>query len=177
MSVKEFIKPKELMRDSFALAKKIHDSAYRPEVLLVLWRGGTPVGVVIHEFLLYKGIETYHTAVKAESYRGMKKRTEPEIGYLKPVLDVLDKDNKVLLIDDIFDTGLTLKKVCGLLGERTRNIKIATLYYKESRNMTDITPDFFLRKTANWIVFPHELVDLTPEEIRTKGDYVHGLGL
>ena len=74
MSEKEFISPTDLIRDSFALAKQIYDSGYRPDVLLVLWRGGTPVGVVVHEYLLFKNIRTYHTAVKATSYSGIDRR-------------------------------------------------------------------------------------------------------
>jgi hypoxanthine phosphoribosyltransferase len=59
MVEKEFIRADDLVRESFDLAKRIYDSGFIPDVLLVLWRGGTPVGIVIHEFLLYKGIETY----------------------------------------------------------------------------------------------------------------------
>jgi len=65
MAEKEYIGADELVRDSFELAARIYASGYRPDVILVLWRGGTPVGIVVHEFLLYKGVETYHTAVKA----------------------------------------------------------------------------------------------------------------
>jgi len=175
MMVKEFVKSNDLVRNSFALAKKIYDSGYCPEVLLVIWRGGTPVGIVVHEFLLYRGIQTYHAAVKAESYQGIGKRMEPRIEHLGPVLAMLKKDSRVLVIDDIFDTGCTMKKVCDLLEKKTRNVKVATLYYKPGRNMTNIVPDFFFRETSNWIVFPHELIDLTLDEIKMKDKYVYSL--
>jgi hypothetical protein len=39
-------------------------------------------------------------------------------------------------------------------------------WFKPSRNETTMTPDYFLRETAEWLVFPHELDALTPEELR-----------
>jgi hypothetical protein len=61
-----------------------------------------------------------------------------------------------------------MKKVQDLLLPKTRNIKLATLYYKRGTNLTDLTPDFYARETTDWIVFPHELMDLSPEEIAKK---------
>jgi hypoxanthine phosphoribosyltransferase len=168
MPDKHFVRPGDLVRDAFRLARKIFDSGYRPSVILVLWRGGTPVGVVVHEFLLYKGIDTYHTAVKAESYTGIGKRRTPRIEHFERVLDRIEPDSNVLIVDDIFDTGRTVRRVREMLRRKTRHVKIATLYYKPDSNTTDLVPDFFLRKTDRWIVFPHELLGLTPQEIRRK---------
>lgn len=175
MADKEYISANSLVRDSFLLASRIYESGYRPDVILVLWRGGTPVGIVVHEFLLYKGIETYHTAVKAVSYTGIERRVAPTVEHVKPVLDRIRSGSRVLVVDDIFDTGNTLKEVHELLSKKEADVKFATLYYKDGANQTDIEPDFYLRKTQQWIVFPHELMDLTLEEIRTKDEYVHGL--
>jgi hypoxanthine phosphoribosyltransferase len=165
---KLFVRADDLLRDSFELAAAIHKSGYRPEILLVLWRGGTPVGVAVHEFLLYKGIVTYHTAVKAMSYVGIDQRIEPRVEHLEPVLEDIRPGQRVLIIDDIFDTGCTVRHVRDRLRPRTSEIRVATLYYKPGNNRTDIVPDFYLRETNRWIVFPHELVDLTAEDIRTK---------
>jgi len=146
-----------------------------PDVLLVLWRGGTPVGIVVHEFLLYKGIDTYHAVVKAVSYQGIGRRVAPRMEFFDSVLDVIDEGAHVLVIDDIFDTGSTVKEVHRRLAAKTSNVKVATLYLKEGANQTDIVPDFCLRKTSKWIVFPHELMDLTREEIMQKDPFVHEL--
>ncbi len=45
------------------------------------------------------------------------------------------------------------------------NVRIATVYYKPSRNKTRLVPDFYVRATDEWLVFPHELKGLTREEI------------
>ena len=172
---KVFIDANSLVRDAFTLARRIYDSGFRPEFLLVLWRGGTPVGIVIHEFLLYKGIRTEHAVVKAESYRGVEKRVEPRVHHLDTVLADIGENRPVLVVDDIFDTGATLYRVCEGIRTRTTMVKSATLYYKPGNRRAPITPDYYLRTTDRWIVFPHELMDLTPEEIREKDAYVHGL--
>ena len=57
------------------------------------------------------------------------------------------------------------------LGRRARDntpedIRIAVPWFKPSRNETDLTPDYFLRETAEWLVFPHELDALTPAELQ-----------
>ena len=175
MVEKAFLRADDLVRDSFRLAKRIYDSGFVPDVLLVLWRGGTPVGIVIHEFLLYKGIDTYHTALKAESYVGIGERVEPQIEYMESLLEKVTPDSRVLVIDDIFDSGSTMKKVLDLLSPAVAEIRIATLYYKPEANSTGITPDFYGRKTDRWIVFPHELMDLSLDEIRAKDQVVADL--
>ncbi len=175
MTEKVFVKADDLVRDSFDLARSIYDSGFIPDVLLVLWRGGTPVGVVIHEFLLYKGIDTYHTVIKSESYTGVDQRREPQLECVAHVLEHVTASSKVLVVDDIFDSGSTMQKVVGELLPRVAEIKIATLYYKRDANVTDLTPDFFHRETDRWIVFPHELMGLTSDEIRAKDPSVADL--
>ncbi|MFT6583159.1 MAG: hypothetical protein ACJAU6_003610 [Alphaproteobacteria bacterium] len=45
-------------------------------------------------------------------------------------------------------------------------MKVATVYYKPGKRDVDITPDFFLYETSEWLVFPHELQGLSTQEIR-----------
>lgn len=172
VAAKEYIQANDLVRDSFALARRIFGSGYRPDVLLVLWRGGTPVGIVIHEFLLFKGVETYHAVVKAESYTGIDRRSELRVDGVDDVLDKLTADSRVLVIDDIFDSGNTMRRVVELLRQRTAHVRTATLYLRQGRAETDLRPDYYYRETDRWIVFPHELVGLTPDEIRAKDPVV-----
>jgi len=46
------------------------------------------------------------------------------------------------------------------------DIRIAVPWYKPSRNETDLVPDYYVHETAEWLVFPHELDALSPEELR-----------
>ena len=175
MSDKLFIRADDQVRDSFLLARQIYDSGYIPDALIVLWRGGTPIGVVIHEFLEYKGIKTYHTAIKVETYTGIGQRREPRLEQIERLLENLSASSRVLVIDDIFDSGSTMEKVVESLSPHVKEIRIATLYYKEASNTTSLVPDFFQRKTESWIVFPHELVGLTTDEIQAKDSFIADL--
>jgi len=138
----------------------------------VLWRGGAPVGMVVHEFFSYKGIELRQIVIKAGSYSGIGKRGELSIEGMDDVLSSIKVDDKILVVDDIYDTGNTLKKVRELLLRRTQNIRIATLYLKKGH---DKGPDYYIREVKNWLVFPHELLGLSPAEIRRKDKYIHSL--
>ena len=108
--------------------------------------------------------------VKAESYTGIGKRIEPRIEGLELILEQIGSNQAVLVVDDIFDTGCTLLRVCEQLRARTQIVKTAILYYKPACNRTSCEPDFYLWTTDRWIVFPHELAGLTMDEIRQKDD-------
>ncbi len=70
----------------------------------------------------------------------------------------------------MFDSGRSLEAALQELSRRCRrnmpaNVRIATVYYKPRRNKTKLVPDFYVRATDEWLVFPHELQGLTREEI------------
>ena len=56
--------------------------------------------------------------------------------------------------------------------ENPKICKIACLWYKPSRSITSIQPDFYLRTTSEWLVFPHELKGLSNEEIALNKNYI-----
>jgi len=168
MPEKIFISANELLNSAFALAEKIAASHFHPDVLIALWRGGTPVAVAIDEWLTYRGLDHRHYAIKTRHYAGIDHRhDEILIEGLEPVAAALKPQAKVLLVDDVFDTGLTLDQVVNTLAQLCPelDIRIATPYFKPGNNLTHRQPDYFIHKTDNWIVFPHELHGLTPAEI------------
>jgi hypoxanthine phosphoribosyltransferase len=175
MDAKEFLQPNDMMRDAFRLARKIYDSGFKPELLLALWRGGTPIGVAVHEFLEAKGVHTNHTVAKVASYQGIGEQGEPVIEELGHVLSAISVGTRVLVVDDIFDSGRTMRSVCGVLREAGADVRVATLYYKPAANQTDLAPDFYYRKTDRWVVFPHELVGLSDAELKAQDSVVYDL--
>jgi len=172
---KQFVGPHQLLHDSFTLAANIYHSGFRPDYLLVIWRGGTPIGIAIHEYFVYKGCEMNHATVKSQSYIGIEDRVEPMVETMDKVLADLSKGAKVLLVDDIFDTGSTIKSISEVLHQKEVDLKVATVFYKEEKNTTDIVPDYYVHVTNDWIVFPHELMDLSMDEVRQKDAYIHSL--
>ena len=168
MSDKIYLDANSLLHNSFLLARKILDSGFTPDLIIALWRGGTPVGIAVHEFLLRKGMNCRHTAVKTASYSGIETHGEVVIENLDHVLDTLAPGSKVLVVDDIFDTGRTAVAIKRALARRTTSVRFAMVYYKPARNETGITPDYFINVTDTWLVFPHEIIGLTDDEIKVK---------
>ncbi|MFM5954754.1 MAG: phosphoribosyltransferase [Novosphingobium sp.] len=172
MVEKLYLTADRLLEDSFALANRVLDSGFRPTHIVGIWRGGAPVGIAVQELLAYRGIETDHIAIRTASYSGIDSRDKEvrvyALGYL---IDVLDPEDRLLVIDDVFDTGRSVEAFLKELKARCRHntpetIKVATAYYKPSRNQTSLKPDFFVHQTEEWLVFPHEICGLTEAEIR-----------
>ncbi len=161
----------ELLEDSFRLGLEILESGFEPTLIIAIWRGGTPVGVAVQEILSYCGIESDHIAIRTSSYIGVDQRGAVAVHGMNYIIKKISFDDRVLIVDDVFDTGHTLAAVIGDLTRRARDntpqdIRIAVPWYKPSRNETDLEPDYYLHETAEWLVFPHELDALTPDELR-----------
>ena len=57
-----------------------------------------------------------------------------------------------------------------------QTLKVATPWYKPEKNVTERRPDYYLHETGAWLIFPHELAGLTPEEIiEHKGELAQTL--
>ncbi|MBT4162961.1 MAG: hypoxanthine phosphoribosyltransferase [Gammaproteobacteria bacterium] len=170
---KLFISADDLLIDSFRLADQIFRSGFRPHFIVGIWRGGAPVGIAVQEYLDYVGVETDHIAIRTSSYYGIDQQDkEVRVHGLNYIIDNVNAEDELLLVDDVFDSGRSVIAILNELREKTRanlprTIKIACPWYKPARNMTEIVPDYFIHETDRWLVFPHELSGLSPEEIAT----------
>ena len=168
---KHFISANQLLEDSFQLGKMIFESGFRPHFIIGVWRGGAPVGIAVQEYLAFQGIETDHIAIRTSSYYGIGEQEKTvKVHGMQYVIDNINADDALLLVDDVFDSGRSIVAILDELKNKTRRnnpetIKIAMPFYKPEKNITDITPDYYLYETDKWLVFPHELVDLSREEI------------
>ena len=168
---KLFINANELLKDSFHLAWKVFESGYKPNYIVGVWRGGAPVGIAVQEFLNVLGVKSDHIAIRTSYYSGIDEHKDKVQVYgLNYVINKVESEDKLLIVDDVHDTGNSihqiitdLKKACK---KNTPEIKVATPYFKPDKNETDIEPDFFIHKTDQWLIFPHELEGLTLEEIK-----------
>jgi len=167
---KIFISANQLLEDSFHLGGQILDSGFRPDLVVGIWRGGTPVAIAVHELLARAGVETDHIPVRTQLYSGVDQRkTSVEISGLEYIAQRKSQFNKLLLVDDVFDTGQTMaalrNKLSTLLNTAPTEIRIATSWYKPKRNKTRLIPDYFIHTTESWLVFPHELCGIDKEEL------------
>ncbi|NIR60216.1 MAG: hypoxanthine phosphoribosyltransferase [Gammaproteobacteria bacterium] len=171
----------ELLEDSFRLGARVLKSGFEPTMIVAIWRGGAPVGMAVQELIRYCGVETDHIAIRTSSYVGVDQRkTEVAVFGLNYILNKVVPEDRLLIVDDVFDTGNTIAAVIKELGEKARgnmprDIRIAVPWYKPSRNQTAITPDYWVHETDKWIVFPHELDALSPEEMKEQRPALHAL--
>lgn len=166
---KRYLDARDYLRDCWRLARAVYDSGWRPDVLLALWRGGAGPGVAVHEFLKVKGWDVRHLPVKCHSYTGIGEQADAvAFECAEEAFATLAPGARVLAVDDVFDSGRTAAAVAARLAAVPCEAKIACVYWKPSKNRTSLTPDFHVRALEDWIVFPHEIEGLTPDEIRAK---------
>ena len=168
---KYFISADSLLRDSIELGLRVVRSGFRPSFLVGVWRGGAPIGIAVQEILEYNGIECDHISIRTSSYTGIDQQSRTiRVHAIDYLVSVLNAEDSLLLIDDVFDSGRSLEAAIAELRRRCRrnlpeDIRIATVYYKPLRNRSSLVPDFYVRSTDQWLVFPHEVDGLTREEI------------
>ena len=171
MDEKQYLSAQELLNDSFELGLRIFKSGFRPSFIIAVWRGGTPVGIAVQEILDQLGVETDHIAIRTSSYLGMDKRDKVvRVHGLEYVTRYANWEDGLLIVDDVFDTGNSIKAILETLKSKMRrnmpkDIRIATAWFKPQKNVTDIIPDYYIHETDQWLVFPHELDGLTREEM------------
>lgn len=169
---KIYIDANSLLIHSFELAKKIYDSNYKPDVIIGVWRGGSPTTLAIDEYFRFKGIKIPSFPLKSEAYSGINKiNKEVKLFGLTDLINNIkniEKKDNLLIVDDVLESGTSLEEITSNLSKFFNNIKIATIYYKPKRNKTELIPDYYLHEVEDWIVFPHELENLSLNEIRSK---------
>lgn len=179
MVEKHYISPQSLLDDSFRLGSMVYDSGFRPSFILALWRGAAPIGIAVQEFLAYRGVETDHIAIRTASYSGIDDQTpDVKIYGMNYLIKNVTHEDRLLIVDDVFDTGHTIKALINHLLEKTRrnsprDIRVAVPYYKPSRNQTGKIPDYYLHETEQWLKYPHSLEGLTDEEVKEHRPELH----
>ena len=137
----------QLGEASRELARAIVDDGYEPDLILGIARGG----------LLVAGALSYAIGVKntftmnVEFYTGVDERL-PVPMILPPVPALVDlQDARMLIADDVADTGQTLALVKGFCSGQVGEVRTAVLYEKPR---SIVTCDYVWRRTELWIDFP-----------------------
>ena len=129
------------------LGKTILLSGYKPDITLSIARGGFFLGAGLGYAIDVKNSFT----LSVEFYTGVDERLPMPI-VLPPVPDRIDlKGAKVLVADDVADTGETLKLVKDFLDGYVAEVRFAVLYEKPT---TIVKPDYVWHQTDKWIEFP-----------------------
>ena len=129
------------------LARQIADSGFEPEVLIAVARGGMLPGGGLSYALGVKLTD----AINVEFYTDVHE-TLPDPVLLAPMLDTDSIQGKrVLVVDDVVDSGRTLALVLDLLTNVGAQPRSAVVYAKPT---TVVEPDYVWARTDKWIVFP-----------------------
>ncbi|KAL0266225.1 UNVERIFIED_CONTAM: hypothetical protein PYX00_011943 [Menopon gallinae] len=180
---KVFISPEELRDEAIKIAYQLYQDNFIPDVLYVLLRGGAYLGNVISEYfkiVLPSGHkEIFYGAVVARSYdNSCTQAKDIAIDGWTYEPKKLKKSDKILLVDDVYDTGRTINYLANILienGVAHENCKIAVFDYKVRKESKDLPfkPSYFANKILAdsngkfaWRHYlTHELVGLDSKDI------------
>ena len=179
---KEFLPYDKVRNDALKLAHQIHKDDFIPDVIYVSLRGGAYMANVISEYFKiarkdYRPV--LYAAVVARSYSDIRQRDRVMVDGWTYSPEHLRPGDKILLVDDIFDSGKTINYLVEVLLEKgipRKDIKVAVhdykylTYYEEQ---LPIQPDYFCRKFTItkpeedlWIHYmSHELIGLSQQEL------------
>lgn len=129
------------------LARQVADDGYRPDVILSIARGGLLVGAALGYALDVKNAWT----MNVEYYTGVDERLDVPM-ILPPVPELVDLESaRMLIADDVADTGETLRLVKDFCAGKVAEARCAVLYEKP-RSL--VACEYVWRRTDLWIDFP-----------------------
>ncbi|WP_191017929.1 phosphoribosyltransferase [Treponema zioleckii] len=179
--MKEFLPYDVVRNDAIKLADKVLKEGFVPDVIYTSLRGGAYMANVMSEYfkLALKGKKpVLYAAVVARSYTDIHQSGKIRIDGWTYSPEYLRAGDKILLVDDIYDTGRTLNYLVEVLMEHgipRDDIKVVVHDFKNFtyKDTLPIKPDYWCRKfdisspdDDRWIHYlSHELVGLTEKEL------------
>jgi hypoxanthine phosphoribosyltransferase len=179
---KEFLQYDVVRNNALKMARRIYHDGFLPNVIYVSLRGGAYLGNVISEyFKIVRKDErpVYYAAVVARSYTDVARSEKIMIDGWTYSPEHLRVGDKVLLVDDIFDTGKTIKYLAEVIlskGIPRQDLKVAVhdyKYFTDKKEQLPVQPDYWCRRhdvsvndEGYWIHYmSHELVGLSEKEL------------
>ena len=179
---KEFLPYDKVRNDALKLAHQIHNDDFVPDVIYVSLRGGAYMANVISEYFKIARKDfrpVLYAAVVARSYSDIRQRDRIMVDGWTYSPEHLRPGDKILLVDDIFDSGKTINYLVEVLLEKgipRKDIKVAVhdyKYFTYYEEQLPIQPDYFCRKFTItkpeedlWIHYmSHELIGLSQQEL------------
>ena len=147
MSEREVMSWGDLGTGARLLAEAVAEDGYHPDIVLAIARGGLLVAGALGYAL---GVKNTFT-MNVEFYTGIDERLDMPM-ILPPLPDLVDfGDTRVLIADDVADTGATLALVKGFCAGKVAEVRCAVLYEKPR---STVRCEYVWRRTDRWIDFP-----------------------
>tara|TARA_Y100001001_G_C7988177_1_gene301951 strand:- start:219 stop:782 length:564 start_codon:yes stop_codon:yes gene_type:complete len=173
------VDPNVYLADCFRLARKIWDDGYRPEFLVAVWRGGAQPAIVIQELFRWRGHNAYHTAVQKQYRKDSVPGGSIDIKGIDHVLDVMETNDQLLVVDNVFDNGRDIYEVVNCLQRKARRnipqVRVATVYFQPARQLFGPGPDYYLHEGEDPLLLPDRLSNISKEETLLLYPELHGL--
>lgn len=142
---------RDLEENTYLLSQKIKKHKEKPDLIVAVARGGLTIAQLLTDFL-----KLPITSFTVVSYRDLQQESIPKITF--KIGNQLH-GQKILLVDDISDTGKTFERGISYLKELgAPKIITASLLIKP---WTTFIPDFYVQKTDKWVIFPYEIRETT----------------
>lgn len=134
---------------SLNLAATILSHNKKYDIIVAIARGGLSLGLILSDLL-----KTPVSSITIQSYTDIQKQGELTI---TSKLGMSIKGKRVLLVDDIADSGKTFKRSLSYLKRlHPASITTVALFYKPH---STYRPDFYAKRTSAWILLPHEVTE------------------
>src|SRR5215831_14888540 len=141
----------EIYELMITLSEKVRASTFKPDVIVGVSRGGWPPARIMSDLL-----SNAHVAnIRVEFYTDIGVRSKkPQI--TQPLTSDV-QDRKVLVVDDVADTGLSLRAVMSHVRRKgATDARACTIYYKPH---SVFVPDYYAKETSSWVIFPWERLE------------------
>ena len=164
METKEFEVPtwSQIYAMLLSQAGKIRRSGFKPDVIVGVTRGGWVPARVLSDLL---GVQALAT-MRVEFYLGVAETQNEPVLTQGVSADVTEK--KVLLVDDVADTGKSLRLAVDHLKQHgASEVRVAAVYRKP---LSAVTPDYWEKETRGWVVFPWDAKETIRKILEKHGD-------
>jgi hypoxanthine phosphoribosyltransferase len=148
------LKYEEIWKALYQLADMVLET-YQPDVLVGISRGGLVVTRLLSDIMDNKKVAIFGVGF----YTGINETAKKPVITQELCFEIANE--KILLVDDVADTGRSLAFAQEYLQKKSpADIKIATIHYKPK---SIIKPDFFLEETSHWLVYPWEYLEFVQQ--------------
>ncbi len=157
------------------LVRTIYDDGFFPNVVIGIWKGGTPAGITLHDSFKalahIHGFDAprYHGAVKAEADGTV------QIKNMRSVLEEIHDNDRVLIVGNVSKGGSTIDAIVnGLRSDGRTGLHIQSAVQVFRRDHQGKQPDYVAMETDVPVVFPYQMEHLTDDEIEQHRPEVAG---
>ena len=157
------------------LVRMIYDDGFFPNVIIGIWKGGTPVAITIHDS--FKALARFHSFQEPRYHNAVKAESDGyvHIKNMGTVLGEVRDNDRVLIVGNVSKGGSTIDAIVeGLRSNGKTNLDIHSAVQVFRRHQQGKRPDYVAMDAEQPVIFPYQLDHLTDDEIEQHRPEVAG---